>query len=197
MNIITENQAPVMNTNAPATAPKIELRKIKTCEFMSEETQCYNAEIWVDGVHCANAENEGHGGGDLYNPVYDKKTLGYRHAAFDEGMAKIKAYCATLPPLPAGKWEGATPLEMDVELLIGKLVEDHLKAKDVEKQVNKLAKQCVIIDGGKILHFKKPAAPGLLPQQIASIAKKYPKALILNHVSLEEARKQIAAHLFA
>jgi hypothetical protein len=41
---------------------EIELKKVKICKFMSEETTCYKAEVWVDGEKAGYAENEGHGG---------------------------------------------------------------------------------------------------------------------------------------
>ena len=53
---------------------EIELKKVKICKFMSEETLCYEAEVWVDGEKAGYAENEGHGGST--NVRLDKK---YRH----------------------------------------------------------------------------------------------------------------------
>ena len=43
---------------------KLELKKIKYCKWMSEETHCYSAVVYVDGKATIEVSNEGHGGGD-------------------------------------------------------------------------------------------------------------------------------------
>lgn len=44
----------------------IELRRLKIIKALSEETPCYTAEIWIDGVLSFHASNRGHGGADDY-----------------------------------------------------------------------------------------------------------------------------------
>ena len=41
---------------------KIELKNFKFYDRLSEETLCFVANIWVNGVKCGNAENTGKGG---------------------------------------------------------------------------------------------------------------------------------------
>ena len=38
------------------------LKNVKTCDFMSEETVCYEANLYCDGKLLARVYNEGHGG---------------------------------------------------------------------------------------------------------------------------------------
>lgn len=45
----------------------IELRKLRVVAALSEETACYTAEIWIDGVRSFAASNRGHGGADDYH----------------------------------------------------------------------------------------------------------------------------------
>lgn len=47
----------------------IELRKLRVMAGLSEETACYTAEIWIDGVRSFAASNRGHGGADYYHPL--------------------------------------------------------------------------------------------------------------------------------
>jgi hypothetical protein len=47
----------------------IELRKLKLNRQLSEETNCYSAEIWIDGARAFLAGNHGHGGADHYRQV--------------------------------------------------------------------------------------------------------------------------------
>lgn len=48
------------------TKPKIELKNIKHTAWMSEETHCYQASLYVDGEHWGTVSNEGHGGCDNF-----------------------------------------------------------------------------------------------------------------------------------
>jgi hypothetical protein len=52
--------------------PKIELRAIQTSAFASEETHCYTATLYVDGLKWGSVSNEGHGGADHFHGVDGK-----------------------------------------------------------------------------------------------------------------------------
>lgn len=183
------------NAGATAPAPKIELKKVKLCEFMSEETQCYECEVWIDGILSFTASNEGHGGCDNYQPVYDRAKDKYRHEEYNAGMAKLTAYCATLPPLPASDWKGAEPLPMTVELLIGDLIEKYSNAKKVEKTVKQLRDRVMFIKDGAI-HSYKRVLPALVSQQLVYAKKHHPGCVMLNECTTEQARALIEKHLF-
>ena len=64
---------------------KIELKSIKYCDWASQETACYQAAIFIDGVKVGETSNAGQGGADNVYP--------------HEVAARIDAYAATLPPL--------------------------------------------------------------------------------------------------
>lgn len=46
-----------------------ELKKIKHYPQMSEETECFSAELWVDNKHVANIKNVGQGGSNDFHPI--------------------------------------------------------------------------------------------------------------------------------
>lgn len=48
---------------------RIELKKLKVVNALSEETTCYTAEIWVDGARAFLASNRGHGAADDFHQV--------------------------------------------------------------------------------------------------------------------------------
>ena len=48
---------------------KIELKNIKYAAFASEETNCYEATLYVDGKRFAIVSNSGHGGADMQDPI--------------------------------------------------------------------------------------------------------------------------------
>lgn len=47
----------------------VELKKVKFHEDMSDETNCFSAEVWVDGKKLADVQNDGKGGCNMYYPV--------------------------------------------------------------------------------------------------------------------------------
>ena len=64
---------------------RIKLKKIKVLQSRSEETHCYTASVYFDGVKCAEVGNGGHGAEDDYYPVNP------------EIASKMQAYIDTLP----------------------------------------------------------------------------------------------------
>lgn len=102
---------------------KIELKNIKVMSSLSEETNCYSASLYVDGKKIGDVSNRGHGGPDNF--------YGDR-AAFNAAEAWVKA---NMPPLETSM--GGDPLEMDMELLCGTLLEDHLLRKDLKSSLRR------------------------------------------------------------
>lgn len=48
---------------------KLTIKNLKTSEFASEETLCFEATVYVDGKRAFIARNDGHGGGNYYHAV--------------------------------------------------------------------------------------------------------------------------------
>jgi len=65
----------------------VELKKVKYHEDMSDETNCFSAEIWVDGAKLADVSNNGQGGSNMYYPV---EGINHRWAEFSD-------WCHTQP----------------------------------------------------------------------------------------------------
>jgi hypothetical protein len=57
-------------TITQALDPRFTLRKMRTFKAMSDETLCYTATLYVDGVKTANCENRGNGAPDEFD-VFD------------------------------------------------------------------------------------------------------------------------------
>lgn len=135
---------------------KIELKKIKTIRAMSEETECFIAELWLDGVHRGNVSNRGHGGPDSYDD----------HKAEME----LNAYGKTLPPEPR------YGLTMNADLLVG----DVLAAELLKKQVAKWCKTHTTfqLPGDPPDVYRR--IKGVNPQILDHVRSKYPTAVICN-----------------
>ena len=54
-----------------------ELKNIQTCDFMSEETVCFQADLYCDGKFLCYCQNEGHGGPTFTNCTPETKDRYY------------------------------------------------------------------------------------------------------------------------
>jgi len=98
----------------------IQIKNLRTMESLSEETLCYSATVYVDGVRAFTASNRGHGGCDDYRHVSEVgKGL----------LEQAEKYAKALPPKLSDKYP---PLEYDLELLIGDLISDKLEEKQLK-----------------------------------------------------------------
>ena len=95
---------------------KIELKKIDYSERMSEETNCFAADLYIDGKKCGFVRNEGIGG----PTSYDTHLL--EHI---EVIKKAEEYCKTLPDVDG--------FPMNLEHYIDNLFEEYLKAKEQKR----------------------------------------------------------------
>lgn len=95
---------------------KVELKKFKHYPRLSQETDAFSAELWIDGKKAANASNSGTGGCDELH-FSDRKV---EKAFYD--------YCKSLPPVQS-KYG---PLEMNSDLFLGQLIEKLIMKKQLE-----------------------------------------------------------------
>ena len=125
---------------------KIELKNIKFSEFMSEETNAFVCDVFINGVKSAYAKNDGHGGCTFYNAYEGKREL----------VEQAEKFCLGLPPINSYGME----LKMNLEFKIDLLFEEWLKEKDEAKFKKKLEKDCLkgicvkTINGYSLIQWK-------------------------------------------
>lgn len=110
---------------------KIELRKLSINTRMSEETVCFVADVYIEGVKAGTASNQGHGG-----------STSYHHLNTDTSKMLIKnaeTFCKGLPPVTS---HGIT-IPMDLELYIDNLVEQEDNKKAIKQFELKTQKACL------------------------------------------------------
>lgn len=107
---------------------KIELKKLKIAEHMSEETTAFTADIFVNGKEAGYAKNDGHGGCTFYHPYEGKRSL----------LEAAEKHCLTLPPIKYEGVLGPMEIKMNMEHFIDQLVEDELKKKEQKKLEKKM-----------------------------------------------------------
>ena len=113
---------------------KIEIKNIKHYESMSEETNCFQATIYIDGKKAGTASNRGYG-----DPI---NIVPY------ELHKSINDYAKTLPAI---KYENME-FEQDAETIIGGLLTDWLIAQDLKKT---MSSRILFAKGNEIRQSKK------------------------------------------
>ena len=104
---------------------KIELKNVKHSAFASQETQCFECSIYINGKRFGTARNSGHGGPTTISP---------------NALAKfIDTHASTLPPVDLASvckdLEGKPGqfIPTTAESLIDSMLEDYLQARYLAK----------------------------------------------------------------
>ena len=165
----------------------IELRKFAWYPRLSEETNAFNADVYIDGVRSATASNDGHGGSNMLHDIV-------------KGTRKrLDEHCKTLPPVPCSFGDGQ-PLAVDLDFFISLLVEAMIKDQEQKKQLAKLRRDltkeimCTYKDktGVFAIKLKKPHA--VTPESINKFRSTRPNIdLVLNELPVEVALKLLTA----
>ncbi|OJZ06431.1 MAG: hypothetical protein BGP15_04075 [Sphingobacterium sp. 40-24] len=112
---------------------KIELKSIYHSAQLSDETEAFTANLYINGVHAGYAKNEGHGGNTDY---YAKDEKGR------ELIRQAEEHCKNLPPIeyPADKYMDAFSVDMDLEHYIDQQLYKYIEKKEAAKFNAKLNK---------------------------------------------------------
>jgi hypothetical protein len=111
---------------------KIELRRISHNQRLSQETNAYAADVYIDGKKAGTARN----GADYIEPR--------------ELRTKLDEYGKTLPPVEAY----GTSLTQNAETLLGDLLDQHLTEKEYRRRIGR---GILTIHEGKVWAFKQGA----------------------------------------
>lgn len=153
------------------TKPVIELKNIKHTAWASEETHCYQATLYVDGVKWGTVSNQGHGGcDDFYGEA--RSDLGWLNDQIKE----------TYEPYTYGD----KSIEQDLDMVCADLVNQWLRDKDF----NRAMKSKVLFtkpdtQGIWQLGFKKPKT---LWMMLDVMKAKYPQYTYLADLPVDEAK---------
>ena len=161
--------------------PVIELKGIKYAAFASEETPCYSATIYVDGVKFATVTNDGHGGCDHVRPISGKGA----------DLADLeKRIGATFP-----KWgaeyspEDGDTMLATLSIICGELLEKHLFEKEWTRRLKRQV--CAIDESNRILTWKTTLK--ITDATRSAISKRFPNYTFLNWMPTNAALNLIRA----
>jgi hypothetical protein len=162
--------------------PKIELRKITHNAKLSEETNAFTAQIWVDGAYFCDVMNQGHGGPDIHSVPKGGVGFQERLRALEETVKRDfpKIDVSYLHRKPAG----TEMMDASLETVVGGLLEDYLTIRDMKRR---LAKNVVYqVPGKKGLY--QMALRGRPADEVIRAVKTHQKVeRTLNEMPLEEA----------
>lgn len=109
---------------------KIELKSIKFSEALSEETNAFTADVWINGKKAGYAKNDGHGGCTMVNPYINYREL----------FAEAENWAKEQPKINIGSEEKPYLVSSNMESLIDSLFENWLKKKG-EKALERRCKK--------------------------------------------------------
>lgn len=115
---------------------KIELKKFYSNERFSEETNCFQSELYLNGKKVGYCSNDGRGGPTSYH--------GIEHH-WSEDIKRMEEYCKTLPPIVYTKEKDGMDftINMTLEHYIDNLVQEQLDKKEKKKKEKDMLKGLV------------------------------------------------------
>lgn len=148
---------------------KVELKNIKIVKSMSEETLCFTAVGYVDGIKTFNVSNRGYGGCHDYDLInYEPETK----SRFEH----LEAWAKTLP---AEHFNG-----MELPRDIDSVIDDALVDYEMRQLLKRITKNKIAyVDDGKLWTVKLEYSPARLDK----LLQKKPNAKVLNVMLESEA----------
>jgi hypothetical protein len=110
---------------------KLELKNIKFYESMSEETNCFQADLFINGKKIASVKNQGHGGPTDYH-VLDFKN--------QQILRDAEQFCLSLPKEKIDGMMSDFEFQPTLESRIDDLFEAWLKVKAENKMLKHMEK---------------------------------------------------------
>lgn len=151
---------------------EITVKNLKVAEFASEETLCYEATVYVDGMRAFTARNDGHGGPDYFHPI------GIQGPAL---LKRAEEWASAQPAITYEMAGHAHSYIPDLEHFVGEAVTKARIAKDLKRDCS--SKLVGLLDG-KIYTWKISPAH---PKGRDAVREKNPGVKFLNDMPLAEA----------
>jgi len=173
---------------------KLEMKAIKLAQFKSQETYCYEANVYLDGKPFAIVGNDGHGGCD-YQHEHPKFK-----GDFYPTLKKIDEEFSKLPYTDKGKYKNVPE---GFEQTFDRWCNEQVGLYEVDKEIKRTLKNNIVAqimeadkEGGayldllpvvKVVQWRK----GKLPEKDlrAYVLRQHPDAKIVNDMPIEKVRK--------
>jgi len=143
---------------------KIELKRIQFSERMSEETNCFVADLYINGKKVGECKNDGQGGcTDYYGNSPESNQL----------IRKAEEYFKSLPKVKAEGYD--FEYQPTLENAIDEQFELYLKAKE-QKKMQKLFQTAIVVgkpngNSYRYINFKQPLSGIPMTKLVFYVAK--------------------------
>lgn len=164
---------------------KFELKNIQHAVFASEETNCYSAVLYIDGVPSVEVSNDGHGGSDMQ----------HQHKKSRYTIEQINTHIlATLGMIETDIDNHKEPgkkfsYKSDLETVCADLFEEWLNKKELKKF---LKSKLLFVEPGKadqVMASSYKGVRSLTPRHLERFQRENPKVKFLNTMPFEDAYK--------
>lgn len=137
---------------------KVELKKVKVAQHLSEETNAFTAQLWTDGQYIADLSNDGRGGQNrIYHLFNGGKGLDTRPQ-----VQSFVEWCKAQPPVED---EQVGSLSMDADFYISLMIDEHIENQQVKRWCK--SKTVIRLKGdakGTFHTYKHPYSPEFAQQ---------------------------------
>jgi hypothetical protein len=139
---------------------------------LSQETNAFTADVWINGKPGFHVRNDGGGGCDFQS-----------HEQMNAQLAAVNFYAKSLPSRKYGPADHQVILKEDAESLVGELLEDWILRRAVKRNLSKKM-QVTMKNKPGIFSFRAPFHPSM----VAGMRAIHPQIdKILNELPFEEA----------
>lgn len=155
---------------------KLELRNLKINLAFSEETTMFMADLYVDGVKCGYAQNDGRGGCTYINPYEGKREL----------LHKAEQYAQSLPSKTFTYAERTIEIKSTLDGIVDEIVAKKADEKErakAEKKIQKLTKDSIVwgVPNANSYKYLKLLKKGTIEELIADpMYKKFFETSVAN-----------------
>ncbi len=117
--------------NTTANLTRLTLKSFKTVKWMSEETTCFTASVFIDGKVIGEASNEGHGGSTFVRFVSK------------DAESTAEQFSKSINPADIKGWEFMSDTGFTIDCLVDIVVEREMQKKDTARIVAKIRRDAV------------------------------------------------------
>tara|TARA_B100001094_G_C17602736_1_gene517394 strand:- start:45 stop:554 length:510 start_codon:yes stop_codon:yes gene_type:complete len=162
---------------------KIEIKSLKVYESMSEETNCFNCFIYIDGKKAIYVKNQGQGGDNDYDVSF--KYLEQVNKFIYNSFPNIKKEIDK---------EDYLQEDFSLELFIDKAINEYFNKKLLKSFERRRKNEFIIVhdllDSGEYTYWSlKKLSYDKIKDYVLRNNTKYPNPIIINELSLQEGYK--------
>lgn len=182
------------------TKPVITLKNVKHAAFASQETNCFEATVYVDGKSFCKVSNEGHGGPDSYwkdgtasfSLMEQTRRIGGElesNAVDTYEEAKAANEGKPFSAFDDGTWINTK--QDAFESAVGEALTLHLITKDIKKAIGNKKRMYFKVPTDPVGELRYLSCRGAIdvtrrPKMVEQIRKQYPDAIILTGMPVSE-----------